>query len=170
MDAFEAPNVRGANPIVMATATEAEAWCGARGKRLCTEYEWESACEGDDLLPYSYGVAQDDAACNTAKPWRPFNAWLLVSGGEAARKETERLWQGEPSGSRSSCATRDGVYDLIGNAEEWIRSSRKRKWNVALIGGHWAKPWSRCRDTNDAHEPFFRFYEVGFRCCQDPSR
>src|SRR5262249_40434569 len=37
MDRFEAPNVPGALPLVMYTFVEAEAWCGARGKRLCFE-------------------------------------------------------------------------------------------------------------------------------------
>jgi hypothetical protein len=36
------------------------------------------------------------------------------------------------------------------------------------MGGFWAKPWTGCRGTNDAHEPTFAFYETGFRCCADP--
>ena len=36
------------------------------------------------------------------------------------------------------------------------------------MGGFWAKPWTGCRGTNDAHEPSFEFYETGFRCCADP--
>lgn len=168
MDQYEAPNERGAKPIVMASANEAESWCNARGKRLCTEYEFETACEGPEMRPFVYGYASDSVTCNTGKPWQQFNAWLLVAGGEAAQRETDRLWQGEPSGMRSSCVSQEGVYDLVGNAEEWVRSSRKRKWPYALVSGHWAKPWSACRDTNDAHEPWFRFYEVGFRCCADP--
>jgi len=39
---------------------------------------------------------------------------------------------------------------------------------VTLIGGFWSKPWTGCRGANDAHEPTFRFYETGFRCCADP--
>jgi hypothetical protein len=36
------------------------------------------------------------------------------------------------------------------------------------MGGFWAKPWTGCRGTNDAHEPSFTFYETGFRCCAEP--
>ena len=51
-----------------------------------------------------------------------------------------------------------------------MTSSRPRKFKAALMGGFWAKPWTGCRGTNDAHEPEnFRFYEVGFRCCKDPA-
>src|SRR5258708_7453211 len=45
MDRFEAPNVRGGKPFVMQSATDAEAWCDRRQKRLCTEDEWITACE-----------------------------------------------------------------------------------------------------------------------------
>ena len=167
MDQYEAPNARGASPIVMVDASEAEKWCNAKSKRLCSEFEWESACEGPELKPFMHGYASDSVTCNTGKPWQPFNAWLLIQHDDRAVKETERLWQAEPSGARSACVSVGGVSDLIGNAEEWITSSRRRKWPYALISGHWAKPWSACRDTNDAHEPYFRFYEVGFRCCAD---
>src|SRR5687767_6427492 len=46
MDQYEAPNVRGKSPIVMQSFLAAEKWCGKRGKRVCTEQEWELACEG----------------------------------------------------------------------------------------------------------------------------
>ena len=36
------------------------------------------------------------------------------------------------------------------------------------MGGFWAKPWTSCRGTNDAHEPTFVFYETGFRYCAEP--
>lgn len=37
MDRYEAPNQLGARPLVMLSGTEAQAWCGAHGKRLCSE-------------------------------------------------------------------------------------------------------------------------------------
>jgi formylglycine-generating enzyme required for sulfatase activity len=169
MDEFEAPNQRGAKPIVMLSSVEAAAYCRAHGeKRLCTENEWETACEGPDLRPWPYGFRYDPEACNGAKRWMKFDAYALMRGGDAAQAETDRLWQGEGSGARASCVAASGVYDLTGNVEEWIASSRARQWPTALIGGFWAKWWPQCRGTNAAHEPTFRFYEVGFRCCMDP--
>ena len=47
MDRFEAPNRLGEDPLVMYDLYEAEAWCGARGKRLCYMDEWQTACEGE---------------------------------------------------------------------------------------------------------------------------
>ncbi len=168
MDAFEAPNQKGAKPLVMQSSVDGAEWCRARGKRLCKEIEFESACEGPEMLPWSYGWSADGEACNSGKAWRPFNAQVLYGKNEDAARELERLWQGEPSGSRARCATGEGVFDLVGNVEEWVTSRPGRKWPVTLIGGFWAKPWTGCRGANDAHEPTFRFYETGFRCCKDP--
>jgi formylglycine-generating enzyme required for sulfatase activity len=169
MDVYEAPNVRGAKPLVMQSSVDAAAWCKARGKRMCNEVEFESACEGPEMLPWPYGWKADGEACNSHKPWREFHAEVLYKGGPAADAELERLWQGEPSGSRARCVTREGIFDLVGNVEEWVSSRPSRTWvPVTLIGGFWSKPWTGCRGANDAHEPAFRFYETGFRCCQDP--
>jgi formylglycine-generating enzyme required for sulfatase activity len=167
MDEYEAPNVRGDKPIVMLDSIQAEAWCDAKGKRLCSEYEWEAACEGPEHTPWVYGFTQSPETCNSGKRWMPFDAPALMRGGDDARRETDRLWQGDPSGARPGCVSHDGVYDMNGNVEEWVRSSRPRRWPTALMGGFWAKGWTQCRGTNAAHEPIFRFYEVGFRCCAD---
>jgi formylglycine-generating enzyme required for sulfatase activity len=170
MDMFEAPNQRGARAIVMKTFSEASKWCEAKSKRICSEFEWETACESGDELPWFYGWAADRTICNSDKPWKQFDAAKLASNGDSAKTEADRLWQGTPSGAVTTCQTRDGIYDLLGNVEEWVSSSRKRKFAGALMGGFWAKPWTGCRGTNDAHEPNFRFYEVGFRCCGEADR
>jgi formylglycine-generating enzyme required for sulfatase activity len=169
MDRYEAPNVLGAQPIVMIGGGPAEAWCQRRGKRLCTEQEWEAACEGDAQTPYSYGWAADTTTCNQSRAWIPFDAGKLSAGGDVAAAEAKRLWQGEPSGRRAGCTSQDGVHDLLGNVEEWVRARPGRPHAVSLKGGFWARPWTACRGVNDAHGASFAFYEVGFRCCSEPS-
>jgi len=168
MDMYEAPNVRGAKPYVMRTFHQATAWCQERGKRLCSEQEFETACEGAQQLPYFYGWQVDGSICNTRKPWLAFDASALDGGGDRANKESDRLWQGATSGEFERCRTPDGISDLLGNVEEWVVSRKGRRYPGALMGGFWAKPWVGCRGTNDAHQPSFAFYEVGWRCCADP--
>lgn len=168
MDQFEAPNRRGERPYVMRSFNMAKRWCEERGKRVCSEQEWELACEGPERRPLAYGWKVDKSVCNSDKGWRAFDVKKLSAGGEEARAEVDRLWQGAPSGSRLACASSFGIFDMMGNVEEWVATRRGRRWPGALMGGFWAKPWTGCRGTNDAHEPTFVFYETGFRCCADP--
>jgi sulfatase modifying factor 1 len=146
MDRYEAPNIEGANPMVMQSAVDAIVWCGARGKRLCTEWEWEWACY------------QTGEPCRNDQQWMEWDRKMVSSP-----SEVERLWQGAPSGSYPECRTPSGIYDLRGNVEEWVVSPG-RDWPYGLKGGWWAKV-TPCHRINDAHEPEFRFYETGFRCC-----
>ncbi len=147
MDRFEAPNQEGAHPLVMQSAEDGNAYCESVGKRLCTEAEWDAACEASS------------APCNNDKQWRPWDRQTVN-----AARETARLWQGSPSGAYPACRTWSGIFDLQGNVEEWVVSEDGRDWPFTLKGGWWAKR-TACRKSNDAHEPTFRFYETGFRCC-----
>ncbi len=167
VDQYEAPNVRGAKPFVMKSYKSAKRWCEQRHKRLCTEQEWETACEGPEYLPLSYGWKVDKKRCNSDRSWRPVD-FAKFADPETAKEEAERLWQGSPSGRYTSCVSPFGIYDMQGNVEEWVGTRSSRRFPGALMGGFWAKPWTGCRGTNDAHEPTFEFYETGFRCCADP--
>lgn len=170
MDRFEWPNRVGAAPTVMVTFGEAEQLCSDVGKRLCTEFEWELACEGVRHWPWPYGWKRRAGACNSDRPYRSYNAAALASTDPKVRaRETERLWQGSGSGAHPSCTSPFGVDDLVGNVEEWVRTSRA-EWPrpSSLKGGYWSKPWTGCRGTNERHGGSFRFYQVGFRCCAAP--
>lgn len=147
VDRYEAPNVEGQRPMVMQSAADGVKWCEARGKRLCTENEWQWACWASS------------GPCNNDKRWLPWDRETANSA-----KEVARLWQGSVSGAYPQCRTASGIFDLQGNVEEWTVSAEGRDWPYTLKGGWWAKV-TACHKSNDAHEPQFRFYETGFRCC-----
>jgi formylglycine-generating enzyme required for sulfatase activity len=46
----------------------------------------------------------------------------------------------------------------------------ERPFISALKGGYWGPVRNRCRATTTAHNEWFRYYEVGFRCCADAPR
>src|SRR5262245_9898927 len=69
IDKYEYPNQEGAHPPVMVDWYDAAGACASRGKRLCWESEWVSACEGPDNLPFPYGLNRDPAQCNIDNPW-----------------------------------------------------------------------------------------------------
>jgi formylglycine-generating enzyme required for sulfatase activity len=169
MDRFEAPNIEGHRPFVMRSFDGAKRWCEGRGKRVCTEQEWELGCEGPERRPLAYGWRVDVALCNSDKHWRPFDTKKLNSpDADVQDAEVKKLWQGSPSGAYATCVSGFGIYDMMGNVEEWVVSRPRRAVPGSLMGGFWAKPWTGCRGANDAHEPTFAFYETGFRCCADP--
>ena len=177
IDRYEAPNRRGAKPLVMQSAHDAEAWCGEHMKRLCTEDEWISACEGEQARTYPYGRDHVDGRCTDDEPWRHVEeATLAKWPAPAAHAHAKSLYQATPSGWKHKCVSEEGVYDLTGNVEEWVVRTREHAnaWPNILMGCYWSgcyggsKP--TCRSTNDVHGPEFRFYETGFRCCRDAAR
>ncbi len=170
MDRYEWPNEKGQNPGVMYRYVEAEALCAEKGKRMCGEFEWELACEGAEHRPWPYGWRHQKDACNSDKLYRAYDDQKLVSNDRAVREqEVRRLWQGAASGSHPACVSPFGVFDLVGNVEEWVRNDRPEwPYKSGLKGGYWSKAWQGCRGTNESHDVQFRFYEIGFRCCADP--
>jgi formylglycine-generating enzyme required for sulfatase activity len=170
MDRYEWPNKKGATPEVMVRFVEAEQRCTSVEKRLCSEFEWELACEGPRHLPWPYGWAQEPGACNSDKPYRAYSDKKISSSDAMVRAgEVKRLWQGAPSGSHPRCVSPFGAVDLVGNVEEWVSTSRPEwPFRSSLKGGYWSKAYSGCRGTNERHGPRFRYYEIGFRCCKDP--
>lgn len=170
IDVFEYPNIEGVRPVVMVSWLEAQRACEIEGKRLCTVEEWEFACEGPQMWPYPYGIARDPSACNIdrkiampelgafANPWK-------ISA------EVERLDRRVASGAMPRCVSPFGVRDMTGNVDEWVLNTRGQMdeppFRSTLKGGYWGPVRSRCRPITSTHNRWFRFYQVGFRCCAD---
>ncbi len=194
MDLYEAPNRAGELPLVMYTLLQGDAWCSARGKRLCYDDDWETACAGPDVTSYPYGDTHDPVACNDDKTWKTYDQSLLngwpgsvsASGVEslqelidaaravsvtakAAADHVEWLYQATPAGAKAACVNAYGVFDLCGNVEEWTlrRDGGTTDFHGNLKGRYWAEPRT-CQGNVTVHGDGFRFYEIGFRCCTDP--
>lgn len=168
IDRFEYPNVAGQNPVIVVTFGEAEGMCKKDGKRLCSESEWTFACEGEETRPYPYGFERDTTACVVDRSWRPFSAVALAQRSSVrAQEELDRLWQGEPSGSRNACKSPFGVYDMTGNVDEWTRNVRATGYASVMKGGYWGPVRARCRPATRAHDESFVAYQQGFRCCAE---
>ena len=194
MDRYEAPNVAGVEPLVMYTYDEAESWCEARSRRLCTDAEWESACAGSNGSAYPYGDTREAGVCNDDKTWLVYDQsrldeWpasasatdvsslddLLTrasassAAGADAADELSSLYQGDGGGESPGCSSDGVIFDLVGNVEEWTRRADggEASFHGNLKGRYWADTRT-CQDNITTHGDAFRFYEIGFRCCQDP--
>jgi formylglycine-generating enzyme len=147
IDQFPYPNEEGAIPETGASWARAERACEERGKRLCTELEWERACKGPRNLSYEYGDRYRPEVCVT---------------GHAPRML--------PSGLRSGCRSDFGVRDLHGGVWEWT-ASRWGRGNPAelytLRGGNSVDGELVGRCANAMARPAkTTSSEIGFRCCK----
>jgi len=177
IDRYEYPNRKGAHPVWMLDWYEAQATCESKGKRLCWASEWTTACEGPEHTPFPYGWERDHDRCNVDNfyidPARfaPKGQLLFYAKDETiAHKELSRLDQSLPSGELETCKSGFGVYDMPGNFDEWVISDeppRERSMWAGLKGGAWGHVRSQCRPMTYSHDPAFRYYFVGFRCCRD---
>lgn len=172
MDRYEWPNKKGELPMLLISWTDAKKTCEGIGKRLCTEDEYNFACEGEEMLPYTYGHVRDPEKCNIDKAYRKreksLSKYQRCMERPACKKELERLDQRLPTGSMPACVSPFGVYDLNGNINEWVeRPGKKYPDRSGLKGGWWGPVRGRCRPTVGFHKEDDYGYEEGFRCCKD---
>jgi eukaryotic-like serine/threonine-protein kinase len=159
IDRFEYPNRLGARPRVNVSWDQARELCGARGKRLCTESEWQLAAGGPANLRYGYGPNFENGRCNT--PTLSDGVWER-SGGTA------------PSGAFGRCCSEVGVYDMVGNVWEWTAdpAAASQDWRV-VRGGSWFSNANLARADGRYSRfltPDYRLDLIGFRCCGDPAQ
>jgi sulfatase modifying factor 1 len=172
MDRYEWPNQKGELPRVLVSWQDARGLCDSIGKRLCTEDEFNFACEGEQMTPFVYGSERDPSQCNIDRPYRQrtfnFVPWDGCQADAACRAAFEAIDQRLPAGSMESCRSWSGAYDLNGNANEWVMLPNNRSPHRSGIkGGWWGPVRSRCRPTVTFHDEADYGYEVGFRCCAD---
>ncbi|MFO0658427.1 MAG: SUMF1/EgtB/PvdO family nonheme iron enzyme [Polyangiaceae bacterium] len=157
MDRFEYPNRVGELPQVLTSWHQAVKACADQGKRLCTEDEFNFACEGPEMLPYVYGYVRDENKCNIDKTYiypdhskvlPTYETCLLTP---ACADELKRLDQREKIGQRTSCVSWAGIFDLNGNVNEWVNlpgKTTQSQWSQRRMVGPCTKPMSAHRDLS----------------------
>ncbi|MBN1577251.1 MAG: SUMF1/EgtB/PvdO family nonheme iron enzyme [Chitinispirillaceae bacterium] len=146
IDAYEFPNQRNGRPKTDVSYEEALQFCRNAGKRLCTAAEWETACRDVNLnYEYPYGTRYDVGRCNTLGNPRVKNSVAV-------------------SGDFIECKNSAGVFDMSGNAAEWVESG---KGNSFVYGGSWqnGEEGSGCGSKIQLRKGRKYFY-AGFRCCK----
>jgi formylglycine-generating enzyme len=177
MDRYEYPNVPGELPRLLTSWLEAKEICASSGKRLCTEDEFNFACEGPEMLPHVYGFDRDETICNIDKPYeKPDHSRQMLTYDKClatdwCKAELARLDKRHRIGSTHTCVSWAGVVDLNGNVNEWVDLPERKPPNRSgLKGGWWGPVRGRCRPTVGFHKENDYGYEVGLRCCADPER
>ena len=172
-------------PVTGVSFFDASAFCEAQGKHLPTEAEWEAAARGPkgELMPWG----QSPADCSKAvlrDPVAGRSCGVRKQGGGAAKGRVLEV------GSRP--AGRYGLFDMIGNAEEWTADWYSDDWGEcgkdclgrnprgpcqgkapcpghryrSVRGGSWYWPTEHATGVHRRpHHPANRpFHHFGFRC------
>jgi formylglycine-generating enzyme required for sulfatase activity len=134
--------------------THAEKVCSSLGKRVCSESEWNFACEGEEMRPYPYGFKRDASACNADR------TDIVSPAGELRDLRA-------PSGAYPRCSSPFGVRDLAGNLEEFVALDGTGPARPAMKGAYWQPSRNYCRAKQTAHDRYYNGTETGFRCCAD---
>ena len=149
MDKYEYPNQPGESPMRSVSWLEAKNLCSTKGKRLCSEYEFEKACRGSGGTRFTYGDGFFEGACpNSAQDYG--------------------------LGQFSNCVSGFGVHDLGGGVYEWsasVPAGEAENTDLRVLRGGMSEDntvkTSRCTyrvryaGSNSGRE-------IGFRCCGSP--
>ena len=183
---------RPAQPINGISWFDADKYCRAQGKRLPTEAEWEKAARGGDARLYPWG--DEEATC----------AHAIIKGEPEGRgcgvlKSGKKPDTGYPWNVGSRDPNPYGLYDMAGNAYEWVADWFATSYEACgeacggvdpkgpcdgakschgyrrkvVRGGSWY--WDRTyatgvhRRDHVPKNPIDNFHHFGFRCAASPS-
>ncbi|MDC7810279.1 formylglycine-generating enzyme family protein [Sphingomonas koreensis] len=148
-------------PVTWIGIEDARAYAAWAGKRLCREWEWQYAAQGDDGRLYPWG-----------------NDWNPDAVPEPCLDRTMPVpadVDGHPAG-----ASPFGVMDLVGNVWEWTDEYRDRHVRGAVLRGgsayqpqtsHWYFPQAYRLDEHGKYLLMApskdRSAGIGFRCAVD---
>ena len=140
IDRYEYPNTKGTEPLAGVSWVEAVMRCRSAGKTLCSRSQWQQACRGGAGAAYPYGPTYDKKKCNS-------------EGSGFTR-----------SGEYNDCSNGNGVYDLTGNAWEWLLD-RNEGYNTIAGGNYYYGKNADCGATFP-NLLSAKAGDIGFRCCK----
>ena len=164
IDRYEYPNQKGVAPLHPANLAKAQEVCTGAGKRVCTAAEWRRACLGPDgALRYGYGPTHRAGTCATE---------VQLSSGHTSMMGHDIPVA--PSGSHPGCVTPEGVYDLVGNVEEWTLDDWRGLPGMLEGGAAYTHhSYADCtgrysREPDYRLDPAQHVDSAGTRCCWTP--
>jgi sulfatase modifying factor 1 len=150
-------------PIVCIDWYTMFAFCAWDGGRLPTSVEWGAAAGDDQGYQYAWGN-DPMSASNVVTALNGFAPWPNFTWGLSYRTPGDRGTHVAPVGEKQ--ATRYGIYDLAGNAAEWLLDSHVPTGDCADCAdiSDWKDPvlaWPHPEATLGAGDPTWK--DGGYR-------
>lgn len=166
-------------PVVGVNWYQAKTFCEWKGKRMCSEAEWEKAARGtkdDRYFPWGWGAVTCKYATtfgNKSDPNTQCDSTYWYPDCIAGCGNGD--WEFEPVGSHPLGASPYGVLDMTGNAKEWVEDYYHNTYAGAPADG---SPWLDSttglrvvRDwlvfTRESAAAALDALYSGIRCCRD---
>lgn len=166
---------RGRVPQAYLSYHSARRLCEAAGKRLCSHEEWETACRGEKQTRFPYGEDYRKEPCNVGRPFHPAAVLHgLSSSGHLDPRLNLLMIAGDApvvrvGGASQGCVSKwghDGIYDMVGNMDEWVDDPAG-----SFRGGFYARRVTNgCEARISNHSDTYFDYTTGARCCKDAQR
>ena len=153
-------------PVSCVDWCDAYAYCAWAEKRLCgsisdgaalsfnnrVDGEWNFACTAGLTQDFPYGDDYMECACNSSQNGCGANRAAIA-----------------PVGTFPDCEGGfDGIFDMLGNAGEWINSCNSEDNCLVRGGGPRSNTQSGCTFDNNMTARQHLDRDIGFRCCADP--
>jgi hypothetical protein len=151
-------------PWTNVTHPQAEAACAAIGARLCSETEWQRACQTSAATACTWSF---DTACTTWAPSKCNGNDFDFDPGTAGDQDGLRATSTMTACYANWGSSTNRIHDMSGNVKEW---TLQRSANVnPLRGGSYNNTQAgiSCTFNFVVADDTFQFANVGFRCCRD---
>ena len=164
-------------PVIRVSWKDAVAFCNQLSEKsglkisLPTEAQWEYACRAGSASPLYYGEEEDDFSSWANLGDQSFGPYLFKSGGV-----THRVMDGAyladtlhndhyvvtaPVGSY--LPNNWGLYDMHGNAAEWVKGKIENNYVMARGGSFYDHPKRARSAYRTTYPDWQKVYNVGFR-------